>query len=82
MHPVLFLLQHWQRLAQGGPIARSSHAAISFTQSNHLSHMHILVVGGDGGDDSWICDMRTMMWKKVSVPRNQAVIPACTCGHT
>ena len=79
VHTVLFLLQHWQRLAQPGPDRpgpRWSHAATSFTQSQ-LGNL-LLVVGGVGSKGSWIFGMQTKIWKRVSVANNWAMTHALT----
>ena len=79
VHPVLFLLQHWQRLPQHGPDRpglKSRHAATSFTQSQ-LGNL-LLVVGGFGSEGGWIFDMRTMTWERVSVASNWAMTHALT----
>ena len=79
VYPVLFLLQHWQRLGPQGPGKPGliwSHAATSFTQSQQGNL--ILVIGGCGSKHSWIFDMRTITWKRVSVVNNWAMAHALT----
>ena len=66
----LFLLQHWEKLAPEGhyrhkPSPKWGHAATSFMQSQ-LGNL-ILAVEGVGSKTSWIFDIRTRMWEKVSV---------------
>ena len=68
---VLFLLQHWQRLAQHGPDRpgwKWCHAATSFTHS-WLGNL-LLLVGGYGSEGGWIFYGRTSVWKRVSVANN------------
>ena len=64
-------MQHWETLAPSGPFIpkkRSDHAATYFTQSNlGMQGNLLLVVGGFRYDDSWICDLTTVEWKRVSV---------------
>ena len=79
VYTVLFLLQHWQRLAShrpDRPEPRCNHAATSFTQSQ-LSSL-LLVGGGVRSEGGWIFDMRTMTWEKVSVANNWALTHALT----
>ena len=79
VHTVLFVLQHWQRVASqqlDKPGPKSGHAAISFTQSQ-LGNL-LLVVGGYGSKGSWIFDMKASTWKRVSVANNWAVTHALT----
>ena len=79
VHPVLFLLQHWQRLAQRGPDRpgrRLGHAATSFEQPQ-FGHF-LLVVGGYGSRGGWIFHMGTKTWERVSVENNWSVTHALT----
>ena len=79
VYTVLFLLQHWQRLATRGPDRpglKWGHAATSFRQSQ-LGNL-LLVMGGYGTEESWIFDIITRTWERVSVANNWAMTHALT----
>ena len=69
------MMQEWQKLAPHGPDrpgARDAQAAAYFQLSQlRVDGNLLLIVGGYLDDDSWICDLDRVQWKKVSV--------ACTC---
>ena len=65
-------MQDWQKLAPRGPDrprGRDSHAATYFklSQLNGVEGNLLLIVGGWTNDDSWICDLDSVKWKRVSV---------------
>ena len=76
-------MQDWQKLAPHGPDrpgARRDHAATYFnvSQLKCVEGNLLLIVGGFFDDDSWICDLDSVQWKRVSVACNWAVMHAFT----
>ena len=70
------MMQDWQSLAshgQGRPKGRFGHAATYYKVSQlGLKGNLLFITGGYLNDDSWICDLLSVKWKKVSI--------ACTIG--
>ena len=67
----IFVMQDWQKLAPRGPDrpgGRCAHAA-TYLKLSHLGEEGnlLFIVGEYGGDDSWICDLDSVQWKRVSV---------------
>ena len=75
-------MQYWQKLAPRGPDRpreRWGHTA-TYLKLSHLEEERnpLLIVGGYGHDDSWICDLDSVQWKRVSVACKWAVMHALT----
>ena len=80
------MMQDWQRLAPRGPDrpgGRRSHAAtyIKLSQLGVEGNL-LLIVGGIGDDDSWICDLDSVEWKRVSVACKWAVMHTTLCNKS
>ena len=78
----MYVMQEWQKLLPRGPDspgARESHAAAYFkvTQLDVKGNL-LLIVGGFRNADSWICDLDSVQWKRVSVGCKWAVMHALT----
>ena len=75
-------MQDWQKLAPHGPDRpgeRWAHAATYLKQSHlGLEGNLLLIVGGLPNDGSWICDLDSVQWKRVSVAYKWAVMHALT----
>ena len=78
----MFVMQYWQKLAPRGPNrpgAKYGHAATYLKLSQlHVEGNKLLIVGGHTNDDSWICDLESVQWKRVSVACKWAVMHALT----
>ena len=76
----LFIIEDWQILAPPGPErpgVRQSHAATYFKMSKlGVESKFLFIVGGKPNNDSWICDLLSVKWKRVSVSRECAVMHA------
>ena len=73
-------MQDWQKLTPRGPDRpgrRSDHAATYFKLSQlGVDANLLLIVGGYPDDDSWICDLDSVQWKRVSVACSRVVMHA------
>ena len=73
-------MQDWQKLAPCGPDRpgeRLYHAATYFTLSQPGGNL-LLIMGGLVEAESWICDLDSVHWKRVSVACKCAVMHALT----
>ena len=64
-------MQDWQKLAPRGPdrpVGRRDHAA-TYLKVSHpgVEGNLLLIMGGFLDDDSWICDLDSVKWKRVSI---------------
>ena len=79
------MMQNWQKFAPCGPDrpgGRGYHAATHFKLSQiGLEGSQLLIVGGFPNDDSWMCDLESVQWKRVSVACKWAVMHPLT-QHT
>ena len=75
-------MQDWQKLAPRGPGRPGGmwgHAATYFRLSQlGVESNLLLIIGGVVYNESWICDLDSVQWKRVSVACKWAVNHALT----